>query len=52
MKTITVEIKEDEILVAIKRPEECEDCHPQLVAEDAMWHTSFEWRLVELKENT
>jgi hypothetical protein len=53
MKTITVEIDDDEILVAIKRQEEYEDVDPELVVEDmARWHASAEWRLVEPKENT
>lgn len=53
MKTITVEIEDDEILVAIKRPEEYEDVHPQLLVEDAVGNVGWvEWRLVEPKENT
>lgn len=53
MKTITVEIEDDEILVAIKRPEEYEDVHPELLVEDVVnFHSCVEWRLVEPKENT
>ncbi len=33
---VTIEIIEDEVLVAIKRPEGYENVHPELVAEDAI----------------
>ncbi len=36
MRTITVEFEDDEVLVAIKRTEEYEDVHPELLAEDAL----------------
>ena len=52
MKTITVEIKDDEVLVAIKRPEEYDDVHPQLLVEDAICYEWVEWRVLEQKENT
>lgn len=53
MKTITVEIADDEILIAIKRSEEYDDVTPELVVEDmAQWHASAEWRLVGPKEKT
>lgn len=35
-RTITIAIDDDEVLVALKRPEGYEDVHPQLVAEDAI----------------
>ena len=46
METITVEIADDEVLVALKRPEGYEDVHPELVAEDALPGTTFEYRVV------
>lgn len=51
MKTITIEIADDEVLVALKRPEYYEDVHPELVAEDAMGKTTFEYRVVTPKES-
>lgn len=47
-KTLTVEIADDEILIAIKRPEDYEDVHPELVAEDAMKdvNEAFRWYVV------
>lgn len=33
---ITIEIAEDEVLVALKRPEGYEDVHPEIVASDAL----------------
>lgn len=53
MKTITVEIEDDEVLVAIKRPEEYDDVHPQLLVEDIVSYVGWvEWRIIEPKENT
>ena len=43
---IIASVDADEVLVAIKRPEGYEDVHPQLVAEDALPGTTFEYRLV------
>lgn len=44
---LTVEIADDEILIAIKRPEDYEDVHPDLVAIDALGDVlDFEWRVV------
>lgn len=50
MKTVTVEIDEDEVLVALKRPEGYEDMHQQLVAEDAIKETWPEYRIAWPKE--
>lgn len=51
MKTITVEVEDDEVLVALKRPDEgYEDVCPELVAEDALQRTTFEYRTVWPKE--
>lgn len=50
MKTITVEIEDDEVLVALKRPEGYEDAHPQLVAEDAIRQLWPEYRTVWPKD--
>ena len=33
---ITIEIAEDEVLVALKRPEGYEDVHPEIVSSDAI----------------
>lgn len=53
MKTITVEIEDDEVLVAIKRPEEYDDVHPQLLVEDVVCDINWcEWRVLEPAENT
>lgn len=47
------EVEHDEILIAIKRPEDYEDVHPDLVAEDALQGMSadFEWRLIATSFN-
>ncbi|CAN7592530.1 hypothetical protein LJR039_004310 [Pseudorhodoferax sp. LjRoot39] len=50
MKTITVEVADDEVLVALKRPEGYEDTHPELVAEDAIKDTWPEYRTAWPKE--
>lgn len=51
MKTITVEVDDDEVLVAIKRPpEDYEDVHPEILADDAMMRSPFEYRVVSPKE--
>jgi hypothetical protein len=50
VKTITIEVEDDEVLVALKRPEEYEDVHPQLVAEDAINPNWPEYRTVWPKE--
>ncbi|MCO4240915.1 hypothetical protein ACFOW3_13780 [Acidovorax facilis] len=46
MKTITVEVEDDEVLVALKRPEDYDDVHPQLVAEDAIKESWPDYRTV------
>ena len=46
MKTVTVEIEDDEVLVALTRPDGYEDVCPSLVAEDALQRTTFEYRTV------
>ncbi len=46
MKTITIEVADDEVLVALKRTEDYEDVHPELVAEDAIKDTWPEYRTV------
>ena len=43
----TIEIEDDEILIAIKRPEDYEDVIDELTAEDAMRNSEFEWRLIQ-----
>lgn len=51
MKTITVEVDDDEVLVALKRPEDYEDVHPELVAEDAFKDCDWlDYRIVHPKE--
>lgn len=46
MKTITIEVADDEVLVALKRPEGYEDAHPEIVAEDAIKENWPEYRTV------
>ena len=48
---ITIEIEDDEVLVALKRPEDYEDVHPELVAEDAIKETWPGYRTVKIEEN-
>ena len=43
---IIASVEADEVLVAIKRPEGYEDVHPELLAEDALPGTPFEYRVV------
>lgn len=43
---ITIEVDEDEVLVALKRPEEYEDVHPELVSADAIKETWPAYRTV------
>jgi hypothetical protein len=50
VKTITIEVEDDEVLIALKRPEGYEDVHPEIVAEDAGIHVDFEGRVVWPKE--
>ena len=38
-RVITIEVEDDEVLVALKRPEEYDDVHPELVSEDAIKET-------------
>jgi hypothetical protein len=46
-RTITIEVEEDEVIVALKRPEDgYEDVHPELVAEDAIKPDWPEYRTV------
>lgn len=47
MKKITIEIADDEVLVALKRHEGYEDVHPELVAEDAIKETWPGYRTLE-----
>lgn len=49
MKKITIEIADDEVLVALKRHEGYEDVHPELVAEDAIKETWPGYRTLELE---
>lgn len=46
-KTITITIEDDEVLVALKRPEDYDDVHPELVAEDAIKETWPEYRTID-----
>lgn len=47
-KTVTIEIDDDEVLIALKRPEDYEDVHPELVAEDAINEDWPEYRTIIL----
>lgn len=52
-RVITIEVEDDEVLVALKRPEDgYEDVHPELVSEDAIKETWPEYRTVWPKEPT
>lgn len=51
MKTITADVEDDEVLVALKRPPEgYDDVHPEIMADDAMMQSPFEYRVVSPKE--
>lgn len=50
MRTVTVDVEDDEVLVALKRPEGYEDVHPELVAEDATKETWPEYRTLWPKD--
>jgi len=50
MRTVTVDVEDDEVLVALKRPEGYEDVHPDLVAEDAIMPNWPEYRTIWPKE--
>lgn len=52
MKQITIEVEDDEVIVALKRPEGYEDVHPELVAEDAIKPDWPEYRTVWPKEGS
>mgnify|MGYP001570234062 FL=1 len=43
---VTVELSEDEVLVALKRVEGYEDVHPDLLAEDAIGKNWPEYRTI------
>lgn len=43
---VTIELAEDEVLVALKRPEGYEDVHPELVTEDAIGDRWPEYRII------
>ena len=46
-RTITIEVEDDEVVVALKRPEDgYEDVHPDLVAEDAIMPNWPEYRTI------
>lgn len=51
-RVITVEVEDDEVLVALKRPDEYDDVHPELVSEDAIKEIWPEYRTVWPKEPT
>ena len=51
-RSITIEIDDDEVLVALKRHEGYEDVHAELVSEDAIKETWPEYRIVWPKEPT
>lgn len=52
-RAITIEVEDDEVLVALKRPDEYDDVHPELVSEDAIKETwPAEYRIVWPKEPT
>jgi len=46
VKTVTVELEDDEVLFAVKRPESYEDVHPDLLGHDAFKDWA-EWRVME-----
>ena len=46
MKTYTIELADDEVLVALKRGEGYEDVHPELVSEDAIGDRWPEYRTI------
>jgi hypothetical protein len=46
-QTVTVELAADEVLVALKRGEEYEDVHPELVSEDAIGDRWPEYRTIQ-----
>lgn len=54
-RTITIEVDEDEVIVALQRPEDgYEDVHPELVSEDAIkpeWPYRTVWPTEWQKEN-
>ncbi len=43
---VTIELADDEVLVALKRPEGYEDVHPELVTEDAIGNRWPEYRTI------
>ena len=45
-RTVTVELEEGEILLALQRPEGYEDTHPELLVEDARLPAWLEYRIV------
>jgi len=46
MKTYAIELADDEVLVALKRVEDYEDVHPELVSEDAIGDHWPEYRTI------
>ena len=46
MKTYIIELADDEVLVALKRGEDYEDVHPELVSEDAIGDRWPEYRTI------
>ncbi len=46
MKTFTIELDDDEVLVALKRGEGYEDVHPELVSADAISERWPEYRTI------
>lgn len=46
MKTYTIQIADDEVLVALKRGEDYDDVHPELVSEDAIGDRWPEYRTI------
>ena len=50
MKTITIEVEDDEVLVALKRPEDYEDVDPVLVVEDCFPEARSTYRIIWPKE--
>lgn len=47
---VMIELADDEVLVALKRPEGYEDTHPELVAEDAIREQWPEYRTIHCDE--
>ena len=43
---VVIELADDEVLVALKRIEDYEDVHPEILADDAIGSRWPEWRTI------